>query len=136
MAQRKPFRETENTLRDFALKFPGAVEEHPWDHIAIKAKGKMFLIFSADRTIGLTVTTKLPLSGECAGAAVRIADGIRTWQERLGVSRVRRKTKCQSIWYGASGSKKATQPSLRRNSSLNSTIRPRPTARRKRKRKA
>lgn len=65
MAQRKPFRETENTLRDFALKFPGAVEEHPWDHIAIKVKGKMFLILGGpeDR---LTVTTKLPSSGRMA----------------------------------------------------------------------
>jgi len=61
----KPLREAEDTLRRFALKFPGAVEEHPWDHIAIKVKGKMFVILAGpdDR---LTVTTKLPLSGRMA----------------------------------------------------------------------
>ena len=30
--------EPEETLRQFALKFPEATEDHPWDHIAIKVK--------------------------------------------------------------------------------------------------
>jgi predicted DNA-binding protein (MmcQ/YjbR family) len=57
--------EAESALRDFALRFPEAVEEHPWDHIAIKVKRKMFLILGRtdDR---LTVTTKLPSSGRMA----------------------------------------------------------------------
>jgi predicted DNA-binding protein (MmcQ/YjbR family) len=55
----------EATLRDFALRYPGAVEEHPWDHIAIKVKGKMFVILGGtdDR---LSVTAKLPSSGRMA----------------------------------------------------------------------
>jgi predicted DNA-binding protein (MmcQ/YjbR family) len=61
----KPLREAEDNLRKFALKFPGAVEEHPWDHIAIKVKGKMFVILAGPDE-SLTVTTKLPLSGRLA----------------------------------------------------------------------
>ena len=52
-------------MRDFALTFPGAVEEHPWDHIAIKVKGKMFLILGGEEE-RLSVTTKLPSTGRLA----------------------------------------------------------------------
>lgn len=65
MAKPKNLQQAEAALRDFALTFPGAVEEHPWDHIAIKVKGKMFLILGGpeDR---LSVTTKLPSTGRLA----------------------------------------------------------------------
>jgi predicted DNA-binding protein (MmcQ/YjbR family) len=65
MAKPKNLQQAEAALRDFALTFPGAVEEHPWDHIAIKVKGKMFLILGGmeDR---LSVTTKLPSTGRFA----------------------------------------------------------------------
>lgn len=65
MAKPKNLQHAESALRDFALTFPGAVEEHPWDHIAIKIKGKMFLILGGTDEF-LTVTTKLPLSGRLA----------------------------------------------------------------------
>jgi predicted DNA-binding protein (MmcQ/YjbR family) len=61
----KPLRKAEIALRDFALKYPTATEDHPWGHIAVKVKGKMFLVLGGvdDR---LTVTTKLPSSGKMA----------------------------------------------------------------------
>jgi predicted DNA-binding protein (MmcQ/YjbR family) len=65
MAKSKNLHQAEAALRDFALTFPGAVEEHPWGHIAIKVKGKMFLILGGEEP-RLSVTTKLPLSGRLA----------------------------------------------------------------------
>jgi predicted DNA-binding protein (MmcQ/YjbR family) len=66
MPRPKPLAEAESILRDFSLKFPGAVEEHPWDHIAIKVKGKMFVILSGPGDDTLNVTCKLPSSGRMA----------------------------------------------------------------------
>jgi predicted DNA-binding protein (MmcQ/YjbR family) len=65
MPKPKGLQQAEAALRDFALTFPGAVEEHPWGHIAIKVKGKMFLILGGpeDR---LSVTAKLPSTGRFA----------------------------------------------------------------------
>ena len=65
MAKPKNLQQAEAALRDFALKFPGAVEEHPWGHIAIKVKGKMFLILGGE-VDRLSVTTKLPSTGRFA----------------------------------------------------------------------
>jgi len=65
MAKSKNLQQAEAALRDFALTFPGAVEEHPWGHIAVKVKGKMFLILGGEEG-RLSVTTKLPLSGRLA----------------------------------------------------------------------
>jgi predicted DNA-binding protein (MmcQ/YjbR family) len=62
----KPLAEAESIFRDFGLKFPGATEDHPWDHIAIKVKGKMFLILSGPDDGTLNVTCKLPSSGRMA----------------------------------------------------------------------
>ncbi len=63
MPRAKPLRQAEFALRDFALTFPAATEDHPWGHIAVKVKGKMFLVLGGydDQ---LTVTTKLPSSGK------------------------------------------------------------------------
>ena len=47
-------------LREYALTFPGACEEFPWGHTAIKVKGKAFLFMSDDD--GLSLSTKLPSS--------------------------------------------------------------------------
>jgi len=65
MPRSKNLQQSEAALRDFALTFPGAVEEHPWGHIAVKVKGKMFLVLGGpeDR---LSVTTKLPSTGRFA----------------------------------------------------------------------
>ena len=52
MPRAKWIREPEEVLRQFALKFPEATEDHPWDHIAIKVKGKTF-VFSPGRTTSL-----------------------------------------------------------------------------------
>jgi predicted DNA-binding protein (MmcQ/YjbR family) len=58
-------REPEEALRQFALKFPEATEDHPWDHIAVKVKGKTFVFLSGpDDTFN--VTCKLPSSGRLA----------------------------------------------------------------------
>jgi predicted DNA-binding protein (MmcQ/YjbR family) len=61
----KPLAEAESILRDYALKLPEAVEDHPWDHLAIKVKGKMFVILSGPED-SLNVTCKLPSSGRMA----------------------------------------------------------------------
>jgi predicted DNA-binding protein (MmcQ/YjbR family) len=65
MPRPKPLAEAASILRDFALKFPEAVEDHPWDHVAIKVKGKMFLVLGGTDDV-LTVTCKLPSSGRLA----------------------------------------------------------------------
>jgi predicted DNA-binding protein (MmcQ/YjbR family) len=65
MPRPKSFRQAEATLTEFALKYPGATEDHPWGHIAVKVKGKMFLILGGTDDM-LSVTAKLPLSGRMA----------------------------------------------------------------------
>ena len=65
MPRPKPLAEAESILRDYALKLPEATEDHPWDHIAVKVKGKMFVVFGGpDDT--LSVTCKLPSSNRMA----------------------------------------------------------------------
>lgn len=39
-------------LRDYALGFPGAYEDHPWGETAMKVAKKMFLILSYDAEAG------------------------------------------------------------------------------------
>ena len=65
MPRPKPLAEAEAVLRDFALKFPEATEDHPWDHIAIKVKRKVFVFLSGPEDT-LNVTCKLPSSGRLA----------------------------------------------------------------------
>jgi predicted DNA-binding protein (MmcQ/YjbR family) len=65
MPKVNPFAAAENTLREFALRFPGAVEEHPWGHCAIKVKKKMFVIMGGTDE-KKSVTVKLPSSGRMA----------------------------------------------------------------------
>lgn len=55
----------EARLREFGLSFPEAREEFPWDHRAIKVKGKMFVILSWNENI-FGITVKLPESGRFA----------------------------------------------------------------------
>jgi predicted DNA-binding protein (MmcQ/YjbR family) len=62
MPARKPQARAEMALRDYAMTYPQATEDFPWDHRAIKVKGKMFLILSGPDGI-LNVTVKLPESG-------------------------------------------------------------------------
>ena len=37
---KKTLEAIEGVLRDYALGFPEAHEDHPWGHIAVKVKGK------------------------------------------------------------------------------------------------
>lgn len=56
---------TEAALRNLALAYPGAAEEFPWGHRAIKVKAKIFLIL-AQNDGALSVTMKLPDSARYA----------------------------------------------------------------------
>jgi predicted DNA-binding protein (MmcQ/YjbR family) len=55
----------ELALRDFALGYPGAHEDMPWGHRAIKVKGKAFL-FMGHQSGGLGLSVKLPHSKDAA----------------------------------------------------------------------
>jgi len=52
----------QRTLVEVALTYPEAHEDHPWDHTAIKVRGKMFLVFGGTADL-LSITFKLPTSG-------------------------------------------------------------------------
>jgi predicted DNA-binding protein (MmcQ/YjbR family) len=55
-------------LRRFALAYPDAYEEMPWDHHAIKVKGKTFVFLAAD-DVTFSLSIKLPSS---AGVALKL----------------------------------------------------------------
>jgi predicted DNA-binding protein (MmcQ/YjbR family) len=61
-------RAAEQALIGFAMGFPGAWEDHPWDHTVIKAGKKIFVFFggAAGAEDTLSVTVKLPISYEMA----------------------------------------------------------------------
>ena len=58
--------EGEKILKAFALSLPEAVEEHPWNHDAIKVRKKTFVFLSgAQRKDGsFSLSAKLPESAE------------------------------------------------------------------------
>ena len=56
---------SENALRAFALKYPGAAEEFPWGERVIKVAGKIF-VFLGIFEERLRVGVKLPVSSEMA----------------------------------------------------------------------
>jgi predicted DNA-binding protein (MmcQ/YjbR family) len=66
-AQTSPAKQAEAELIAYAATFPGAWEDHPWDHTVMKVGPKVFVFFggaaSPDR---LSVTVKLPISYEMA----------------------------------------------------------------------
>lgn len=51
-------RKHESALGRIALAYPGAHEDRPWGHIAVKVKKKAFLFLAADGD-GLSLTVKL-----------------------------------------------------------------------------
>ena len=55
-------------MRDYALTFPEAQEDHPWEHIAIKVRKKTFVFLGGHKdSDGLfSMTVKLPVSAEMA----------------------------------------------------------------------
>jgi predicted DNA-binding protein (MmcQ/YjbR family) len=57
----------EAQLRDFALGFPEAHEDHPWGHIAVKVRGKAFVFLGGERGAKeLSLSVKLPQSRDMA----------------------------------------------------------------------
>lgn len=61
-------KQAEKRLIDFALGYPETTLEHPWDHDAVKVRGKMFAIFggAANPKGVFSMTVKLPVSSEMA----------------------------------------------------------------------
>lgn len=53
--------QVQDELARLALTYPESHEDHPWGHVAIKVRGKMFLILGGSSEF-LTVTCKLPAS--------------------------------------------------------------------------
>ena len=62
---RSPLRQAEAKLRDYALSFPEATEEFPWDERVIKIRGKI-IVFLGEVEGMLRVAVKLPTSAEMA----------------------------------------------------------------------
>lgn len=58
----------ESTLRDHALAYPETHEDHPWEHTAIKVKGKAFLFMAVCLTEDnlFSFSVKLPHSAKQA----------------------------------------------------------------------
>jgi predicted DNA-binding protein (MmcQ/YjbR family) len=64
---RKTLEALELALRDFAMEYPEAHEDHPWGHLAIKVKGKAFLFLGGEKSSKeLSLTVKLPQSRDMA----------------------------------------------------------------------
>ena len=61
------WKRAEMALRKHALKYPETTEEFPWEHRAIKVKGKIFLFLFRDQN-ELSLTVKLPDSHRAAVA--------------------------------------------------------------------
>jgi predicted DNA-binding protein (MmcQ/YjbR family) len=52
------------TLRDFAVSWPEAVEEFPWGHSAVKVAGKIFVSFGSAECGAMNLSVKLPHSAD------------------------------------------------------------------------
>lgn len=66
-AKKGTMKALESELRDFAMEYPEAHEDHPWGHIAVKVKGKAFVFLGGDQeTTELSMTVKLPDSRDMA----------------------------------------------------------------------
>ena len=67
MARKKALEKIESRLRDYAMSFPEATEDHPWGHIAVKVKKKAFVFLGGDQDESeLSITVKLPSSRDMA----------------------------------------------------------------------
>lgn len=64
---KKTLESLELELRDYAMSFPEATEDHPWGHRAIKVKGKSFLFLGGEKDKAeLSLSLKLPSSRDIA----------------------------------------------------------------------
>lgn len=68
IAMSKKMAALQEKMRQFALAFPEAQEDHPWDHIAVKVRKKTFVFLGGHKgSDGLfSMTVKLPVSAEMA----------------------------------------------------------------------
>lgn len=53
-------------LRDFAMAYPGATEDFPWGHRAIKVNKKAFIFMATDDDGRWGLSVKLPVTGGMA----------------------------------------------------------------------
>jgi predicted DNA-binding protein (MmcQ/YjbR family) len=65
MASNKHLERAEMALRKYALAYPDTTEDFPWEHRAIKVKGKVFLFLFRDAS-QLSLSVKLPESNRAA----------------------------------------------------------------------
>ncbi|MBX3209788.1 MAG: MmcQ/YjbR family DNA-binding protein [Labilithrix sp.] len=70
-ASKTPKNSDEAALRDLGLSFPEATEEFPWDHRALKVKGKVFVFMGTGKDGGADhddffISCKLPQSAPIA----------------------------------------------------------------------
>lgn len=64
---KKTLESLETELRDYAMSYPEATEDHPWGHIAVKVKGKAFIFLGGDKDAKeLSLSLKLPQSRDMA----------------------------------------------------------------------
>ena len=69
--KKKPTNPDEAALRDLGLSFPETTEEFPWDHRALKVKGKVFVFMGTGKEAGAShdeffISCKLPQSAPMA----------------------------------------------------------------------
>lgn len=66
-SKKETVKSIERQLRDYAMTFPEATEDHPWGHIAVKVRGKAFVFLGGEiEPHELTMTVKLPSSRDMA----------------------------------------------------------------------
>lgn len=53
-----------NSLKEFALTFPGAHEDHPWGETVVKVKGKIFVFLGEEHSREPRYSVKLDESHE------------------------------------------------------------------------
>lgn len=63
---KKTVQSIEKELRDYAMEFPEATEDHPWGHIAIKVKKKAFVFLGGEKSDQFSMSVKLPNSRDAA----------------------------------------------------------------------
>jgi predicted DNA-binding protein (MmcQ/YjbR family) len=64
---KKTLQSLESELRDYAMTYPEATEDHPWGHSAMKVKGKVFVFLGGEKSATeLSLSLKLPSSRDMA----------------------------------------------------------------------
>ena len=61
MARKSTAQKHEDALAVFALRYPGAYEENPWGHRAMKVRRKVFVFLACEDDV-LSLSAKLPHS--------------------------------------------------------------------------